>query len=271
MRSTGSRWAPPVRWRALAWPHSLRSLETTARFPTATTAMTMWRCTSRARSAGKACRSAATTMPTTWEAPALTVPIRGTISPDSTPSPATRTISPTTSCIIRSISRRAFARRRSPVSSWKTAGTPAPTGSVTRRICAGSSRRAALSAWRAGTRRRSASAWRARKSRTLTSATITSMLFRYAAMTRASIGRIVSGLAAGSTSMPACAARSSARRPFRRIRRMAGRHSRPTRWPRSTPNWRQLTCEAARGCIARSVRGFARPPGWNSRSPTIRR
>jgi hypothetical protein len=33
--------------------------------------MTTWRCTSRARSAGKACRSAATTMPTTWETPAL--------------------------------------------------------------------------------------------------------------------------------------------------------------------------------------------------------
>src|ERR1022692_928983 len=138
-----SPWAGPARWRALEWPLSFRSLETTVRSPTATTAMTTWRCTLRARSPGKACRSAATTTPTTWEIPVLTVPIRGAISRDSTRSAATRTIFPTTFCITRSISRRASARRRSRVSSWKTAATPAPTDSVMRRICAASSRRAA--------------------------------------------------------------------------------------------------------------------------------
>ena len=39
--------------------------------------MTTCRCTSRARSAARACRSAATITPTTWEIPAPTVPIPG--------------------------------------------------------------------------------------------------------------------------------------------------------------------------------------------------
>ena len=74
--------------------------------------------------------SAATSMPTWSARPALTVPIRGTISRVSISSPATRTTSPITSCITRSMSRRDFARRLSPVSSWRTAATPARTDSA---------------------------------------------------------------------------------------------------------------------------------------------